>query len=133
MEYSSVFQGQRSTRSAFLPFALPHITQAEIDEVVDTLRSGWLTTGPKTKRFEEDFAKFIGSDVTALAVNSATSGLHLALEAIGIGPGDEVITTTYTFTATAEVIRYLGAHPVFVDICDDTLNLNPAAVEAAIT
>src|SRR6266567_1066486 len=119
--------------ASFIPFHIPEIGDEEISEVVDTLKTGWLTTGPKTRRFEEDFAKFIGSDVTALAVNSATSGLHLALEAIGIGPGDEVITTTYTFTATAEVIRYLGAHPVFVDICDDTLNLNPAAVEAAIT
>jgi len=118
---------------SFIPFHIPDIGDEEISEVVDTLKAGWLTTGPKTRRFEEDFAKFIGSGVTALAVNSATSGLHLALEAIGVGPGDEVITTTYTFTATAEVIRYLGAHPVFVDINDETLNMDPAAVEAAIT
>lgn len=88
----------------FLPFALPDIGEEEIEEVVDSLRSGWLTTGPKTKRFEEDFAIFVGDGVEAIAVNSATAGLHLALEAIGIGPGDEVITTPYTFTATAEVI-----------------------------
>ncbi len=117
----------------FLPFALPDIGDEEIAEVVDSLKSGWLTTGPKTKRFEENFAEFVGGDVEAIAVNSATSGLHLALEALGIGPNDEVITTTYTFTATAEVIRYLGANPVFVDIDPVTLNINPAKIEAAIT
>lgn len=108
----------------FLPFALPCIGEEEINEVVDTLRSGWLTTGPKTKRFEEDFAKFI-SIPHALAVNSCTAGLHLALEAIGIKPGDKVITTPYTFTATAEVIRYLGAEPLFVDINPKTFNIDP--------
>ncbi len=118
---------------SFLPFALPEIGEEEIAEVVDTMRSGWLTTGPKTARFESDFAEYIGGDVTALAVNSATAGLHLALEACGIGAGDEVITTPYTFTATAEVIRYLGAHPVYVDIDPATLNLNPTLIEAAIT
>lgn len=102
--------------SDFLPFALPDIGKEEIAEVLDSLRSGWLTTGPKTKRFEQEFADFIGSGVEAVAVNSATSGLHLALEANGVSPGDEVITTPHTFTATAEVIRYLGADPVFVDI-----------------
>lgn len=117
----------------FLPFSLPEIGEEEIAEVVDSLRAGWLTTGPKTKRFEDDFARYIGSGVEALAVNSATAGLHLSLEAAGVKPGDEVITTTYTFTATAEVIRYLGAHPVFVDVLEDTLNLDPGAVEAAIT
>ncbi len=117
----------------FLPFALPEIGEEEIAEVVDTMRSGWLTTGPKTARFEANFAEYIGGDVTALAVNSATAGLHLALEACGIGAGDEVITTPYTFTATAEVIRYLGAHPVFVDIDPSTLNLDPTLIEAAIT
>jgi dTDP-4-amino-4,6-dideoxygalactose transaminase len=110
-------------KDKFLPFALPCIGEEEINEVVDTLRSGWLTTGPKTKRFEEDFAKFIGVPY-ALAVNSCTAGLHLALEAIGIRPGDKVLTTPYTFTATAEVIRYLGADPVFVDIDPKTFNLD---------
>ncbi len=117
----------------FLPFALPEIGEEEIAEVVDSLRSGWLTTGPKTRRFEQDFAEFLGGNVQTLAVNSATSGLHLALEAIGVGPGDEVITTPQTFTATAEVIRYLGADPVFVDIRPDTLNIDPAKIEGAIT
>ena len=119
--------------SDFLPFALPEIGDDEINEVVDSLRSGWLTTGPKTKRFESDFVDFLGGDVEAVAVNSATAGLHLALEAIGIGPGDEVITTPYTFTATAEVICYLGADPVLVDIDSTTFNLDPKKIERAIT
>ena len=118
----------------FLPFALPDIGEAEIAEVVDTLRSGWVTTGPKAQRFEADFAAFLGAPgLHCLAVNSATAGLHLALEALGIGPGDEVITTTHTFTATAEVVRYLGADVVLVDIDPATLCIDPAAVEAAVT
>lgn len=117
----------------FIPFALPDIGNEEIDSVVETLRSGWITTGPKTKRFEEDFAAFLGGGVRALGVNSCTAGLHLAVEAIGIGPGDEVITTPHTFTATAEVIRYMGAHPVFVDIDPSTYCIDPGKIEAAIT
>jgi dTDP-4-amino-4,6-dideoxygalactose transaminase len=123
-----------SEKLPFLPFALPDIGEEEIAEVVDTLRSGWVTTGPKTKRFEEDFTAFLGDpSLQSLAVNSATAGLHLALEALGIGPGDEVITTTHTFTATAEVVRYLGADVVLVDIDPATLCIDPQAVEAAIT
>jgi len=99
----------------FLPFALPLIGDDEITEVVDTLKSGWLTTGKKTVAFERQFEEYVDAS-NALSVNSATSGLHLALEAIGVGPGDAVITTPYTFTATAEVIRYLGADPILVDI-----------------
>jgi len=118
----------------FLPFALPEIGEDEINEVVDTLRSGWVTTGPKAKRFEADFAAFLKEpQLECIAVNSATAGLHLALEAMGIGPGDEVITTTHTFTATAEVVRYLGADVVLVDIDPLTLNIDPKLVEAAIT
>lgn len=117
----------------FLPFALPEIGEEEINEVVDALRSGWVTTGPKTRQFEQDFSAFIGGKVESIAVNSATAGLHLALEAVGVGPGDEVIVPTYTFTATAEVVRYLGAQPVFVDILENTLNISPAAIEKAIT
>ncbi|KNZ31774.1 MAG: pyridoxal phosphate-dependent aminotransferase [Methylibium sp. NZG] len=118
----------------FLPFALPDIGEEEIAEVVDTLRSGWVTTGPKARRFEEDFAAWLGDPgLHALAVNSATAGLHLALEALGMGPGDEVITTTHTFTATAEVVRYLGADVVLVDIDPATMCIDPALVEAAIT
>jgi dTDP-4-amino-4,6-dideoxygalactose transaminase len=118
----------------FLPFALPEIGDEEIAEVVDTLKSGWITTGPKAKRFEAAFTEFLGDPaLESIAVNSATAGLHLALEALGIGPGDEVITTTHTFTATAEVVRYLGADVKLVDIAPATLNIDPAAVEAAIT
>jgi dTDP-4-amino-4,6-dideoxygalactose transaminase len=117
----------------FLPFALPDIGDEEIAEVVETLKSGWITTGPKARRFEADFAAFLGdTGLHCIAVNSATAGLHLALEAIGIGAGDEVITTTHTFTATAEVVRYLGADVKLVDIDPTTLNIDPQAIEAAI-
>jgi len=91
-----------------------------------------VTTGPKTRQFEQEFAAYLGGGVETISVNSATAGLHLALEALGIGPGDEVIVPTLTFTATAEVVRYLGAHPVFVDADPHTLNLDLDAVEAAI-
>ena len=123
----------------FLPFALPEIGEDDIAEVVDTLRSGWITTGPKAKRFEADFKAWLGDSgdnidgLHCIAVNSATAGLHLALEAIGVGPGDEVITTTHTFTATAEVVRYLGADVRLVDIDPATLNIDPQLIEAAIT
>lgn len=117
----------------FIPFALPDIGEEEIAEVVDSLRSGWITTGPKTRRFEQEFAGFLGGDVEAVAVNSATAGLHLALEAIGISPDDEVITTTHTFTATAEVVRYMGAHPVLVDVDPRSMTIDPERVESAIT
>ena len=125
-------------RLPFLPFALPEIGEDEIAEVVDTLRHGWVTTGPKARRFEQDFAAFLGGadpvpGLEAIAVNSATAGLHLALEAVGVGPGDEVITTTHTFTASAEVARYLGADVRLVDIDPATLCIDPAAIEAAIT
>ena len=116
---------------SFIPYALPLTGDEEINEVVNTIKSGWLTTGPKTKKFEEDFSHFIGSKFS-LAVNSATAGLHLGLEALGVGPGDKVITTVHTFTATAEVIRYLGADPVFVDIDADTFNINCDAIEKAL-
>ena len=122
------------SQTNFLPFALPEIGDEEIAEVVDTLRSGWVTTGPKARRFEQEFVAFLGDDsLQAIAVNSATAGLHLALEALGIGPGDEVITTTHTFTATAEVVRYLGADVVLVDIDPATLNIAIDQIEAAIT
>ncbi len=117
----------------FLPFALPDIGEEEIAEVLDALRSGWITTGPKAKRFEEDFAAFISEGVEAVAINSATAGLHLALEALGVSSGDEVITSPYTFTATAEVVRYFGADPVFVDIDPATFNIDTAKIEIAIS
>ena len=121
-------------RPPCLTFALPEIGEEEIAEVVDALRSGWVTTGPKTRRFEQDFSAFLGDPgLHSIAVNSATAGLHLALEAVGVGPGDEVITTTHTFTASAEVARYLGADVKLVDIDPATLCIDPAAIEAAIT
>ena len=107
--------------------------QAEISAVVESLSSGWLTTGPQTARFEEDFASLMGEGVHAVAVNSATAALHLGLEALGVGPGDEVIVPTMTFTATAEVIRYLGATPVFVDIDPATICIDITSVAEAIT
>jgi dTDP-4-amino-4,6-dideoxygalactose transaminase len=116
-----------SNDPGFIPFAVPDIGEEEIAEVVRCLRSGWITTGPMARQFEGDFAAFIGGGVEAVSVNSATAGLHLALEALGIGPGDRVLTTPYTFTATAEVVRYLGAEPVFADIDPETFNLDPAA------
>ncbi len=123
-----------SEKKPFLHFALPEIGPDEINEVVDTLKSGWITTGPKTKRFEQDFVSFLGDpSLHAMAVNSATAGLHLALEALGVGPGDEVIVPTHTFTSTAEVVRYLGADVVLVDVDPHTLCIDVAAVEAAMT
>src|SRR5690606_40064631 len=100
--------------------------------VLDVLDSGWLTTGVKTHEFEATFAAAVGARF-AVAVNSCTAAMHLALEAIGLQPGDEVITTPYTFAATAEVIRYFGARPVLVDIDPCTLNIDPAQIETAIS
>ncbi|MBX9790223.1 MAG: DegT/DnrJ/EryC1/StrS family aminotransferase [Pirellulales bacterium] len=121
-----------TSEEPFLPFFVPDIGEAEIAAVVDVLRSGWLTTGAKTKEFERLFAERIGVK-HAVAVNSATAALHLALEAIDIRPGDEVIVPTMTFASTAEVVAYLGAKPVLVDCVADTLCVDPAAVVAAIT
>ena len=101
-------------RSAFIPFHVPQIDNDEIYSVIETLKSGWLTTGVKVKRFEEEFARYLGSR-HAVAVNSCTAALHLALEAVGIEEGDEVIVPTMTFTASAEVVLYLKAKPVLVD------------------
>lgn len=116
----------------FLPFALPSFGEEEKREFLEALDSGWITTGPRVAKFEKAFADFVGVK-HALATNSATAGLHLALEACGVGPDDEVITTPYTFTATAEVICYLGAVPVFVDITPTNFNLDPDLVAAAVT
>ena len=132
MVYNKLLKEKGAIRSTFLPFAVPHITQAEIDEVVDTLRSGWLTTGPKTKRFEREFAERVGAPY-GLAVNSATAAMHLALDAIGLQAGDEVIVPVYTFTATAEVVIYFRARPVFVDVDPVTCNLDPLQLEKHIT
>lgn len=120
------------TRSSFLPFALPDYGEAEQLAVRDVLASGWITTGPKTKAFEAAFANAVGAK-HAIAVNSCTAALHLALEAAGVAAGDEVITTPYTFAASAEVIRYFGATPRFVDVDRRTFNIDPARVREAIT
>ena len=118
---------------AFIPFARPDIGEEEIAAVTQAMRSGWVTTGPETRAFEQEFADSLGGGVDTVAVNSATAGLHLALEAIGVQAGDEVIVPTLTFTATVEVVRYLGADPVFVDCDPVTLNIDVRKIEAAIT
>jgi len=122
-----------SPPAEFLPFAVPDLGDEEAGAVLECLRSGWITTGAVSRRFEQAFAGFLGDGVSGVAVNSATAGLHLALEALGIGPGDEVIVPTMTFTATAEVVRYLGAEPVLVDVDATTLCICPHAIAAAIT
>ena len=116
-----------------IPFALPDIGESEINAVVSCLRSGWLTTGSRSAQFERDFARFMGGGVEGVTVASATAGLEIALSAHGIGPGDEVITTDYTFTATAMSAVHLGAKPVIVDIDADTFNIDPNRIEAAVT
>lgn len=121
------------TEPISVPFFRPSIGEEEIAEVVDSIRSGWLTTGPKTRQFEADFSAYLGGGVESIAVNSATAAMHLALEALGIVPGDEVILPSLTFTATAEVVRYLDATPVLVDSDPATLNILPEAFEAAIS
>jgi dTDP-4-amino-4,6-dideoxygalactose transaminase len=113
-------------------FGAPLVGEEEIEEVVATLRSGWLGTGPKTKRFEFQFATFVGSTF-ALATNSCTAALHLALDAHGVGPGDEVVTSPLTFVATANVIEHCGAVPVFADVTDYDGNIDPLEVERHVT
>lgn len=119
-------------RDTFLPFALPLIEDDEIQEVTDSLKSGWITTGPKTKQFEERFKERVGAN-HAVAVNSCTAALHLSLIALGIGAGDEVITSPFTFCATANVIVHAGATPVFCDITRDVFNIDPAEIEKKLT
>ncbi len=116
----------------YILFHKPFISEEEIDEMVDTLRSGWLSMGPKTIRFEEEFNKYIGSK-KAVAVSSWTAAGHLTLEAFGIQKGDEVIVPTMTFPATAEIVCYFGATPRIVDVDEDTLNISLSEIEKAIT
>jgi len=120
------------TRPTFLPFALPDIDQREIAAVSAVIASGWLTTGPKTREFEAAFAARVGAK-HAIAVNSATAAMHLALEAAGLQSGDEVITTTMTFAATAEVVRYFNAKPILIDILPSTLNIDVSQIDDVVT
>ncbi len=117
---------------AFLPFSRPSICEEEIAAVEQVLRSGWITTGPKNQALEEQFADYVGCR-HAVALSSATGGMHIALLALGIGPGDEVITPSQTWVSTANMISLLGAKPVFVDVDRDMLMTDAARIEAAIT
>jgi len=118
-------------RQRAIPFYRPSIAQAEIDEVIDTLRSGWLTTGPKTRQFEKEFSAYVGQPYS-VALNSCTAALHLALEAIGLKPGQSVLVPTMTFAATAEVVRYFNAKPILVDCRESDFNIDPADATAKL-
>ena len=124
--------GGRPLRDRFLPYHQPLLGPEEEASVIETLRSGWITTGPKTKAFESALAAYVGAS-HAVALNSCTAALHLALEAVGVGAGDEVVTTPITFASTANVVVHRGATPVFADVQPDTVNIDPAALEAATT
>lgn len=115
-----------------VPFLRPDITQEEIDAVTETLESGWITTGPKTKQFERELAQFCGTSSFA-CFNSATAALECALRLLGVGPGDEVITSAYTYTASCSVIVHVGAKPVLVDVAEDSLEMDYSKLEEAIT
>ena len=119
-------------RDTFLDFSHPDIGEEEIREVLDTLRSDWITAGPKTQRFEEEFADFIGAEA-ALAVNSGTDALLVGLAVLGVQPGDSIITTPMTFCSTVNVIERLRARPVLVDVESDTLNIDPKAIEKLLS
>ena len=119
-------------RKSYLPFAQPDLDHTELELIKEALDAGWVTTGPKTKQFEAEFAAAVSAG-QAVALNSCTAAMHLALEAVGLQLGDEVITTPYTFAASAEVIRYFDARPVFVDICPDDFNIDPDLIQEAIT
>ncbi len=119
-------------RQDFLPFHRAWFGPEEENEIIDTIRSGWITTGPKTKKFEEEFKNYSGAK-HCVALNSCTAALHLAYAATGLGPGDEMITTPLTFAATANAAVHLGAKPVFADIMPETLNIHPAEIEKKIS
>ncbi|OGG11311.1 UDP-4-amino-4,6-dideoxy-N-acetyl-beta-L-altrosamine transaminase [Candidatus Gottesmanbacteria bacterium RBG_13_45_10] len=125
-------EGGKPIREKFLIFGRPQITQDDIESVVDTMRSGWIGTGPKTAIFEDKIAKYVNAEY-AVALNSCTAGLHLALLACGIKPKDEVITSSMTFAATANVIEHVGAKPIFVDAEKDSMNIDPVAIHKHIT
>jgi dTDP-4-amino-4,6-dideoxygalactose transaminase len=119
-------------RETFLPLAPPNLDDSEIDAVAEVLRSGWITTGPRTAKFEEEFARFIGAE-ECLALNSCTAALHLALLSLGIGPGDGVITSPLTFAATVNVIEHVGATPILLDVDPGTLTLDSNVLASAIS
>ena len=126
--------GSRPPRRDFLPFSPPSIGPEEIDEVVDTLRSDWITTGPKTRGFEQAFGAYVGAPGgSSLMLNSCTAGLHVALAALGIGPGDEVIVPALTFAASANIVERVGARPVSADVEPDTLCIDPNSAADAVT
>jgi dTDP-4-amino-4,6-dideoxygalactose transaminase len=125
-------EGGQAQRNQFLPFHLPTIEDDEIKAVAETLRSRWLTKGPKTIEFEKKIAKYIGAK-HAIALNSCTSALHLSLFAVGIGPGDEVIVPAYTFASTANVVVHQSAKPVLADINLHDLCINPETIEDLIS
>jgi dTDP-4-amino-4,6-dideoxygalactose transaminase/glycosyltransferase involved in cell wall biosynthesis/ubiquinone/menaquinone biosynthesis C-methylase UbiE len=125
-------EGGRPVRETFLPFGAPCLGDEEVEEVAATLRSGWIGTGPRAERFEEEFAAYVGAR-HAVSLSSCTAGLFLSLLAAGVGPGDEVITTPLTFAATVNVIEHAGARPVLADVDPSTLNLDPSQVERAVT
>src|SRR5687768_10761981 len=119
-------------RETFLSFQPPAIGEEEVAAVAETIRSGWLTTGPRTAELERRFAEYVGAE-HAVALSSGTAALHLSLLALGVGPGDEVITTPITWPATANVVVHAGATPVFVDVRDDDLNIDPELARGAVT
>jgi dTDP-4-amino-4,6-dideoxygalactose transaminase len=125
-------EGGKPVRDKMLLFGPPNFGEEEIAEIVDTIKSGWISTGPKTKKFEEEFAAYVGARY-AVGLNSCTAGLHLSLVVLGIGPGDEVIVPPLTFGATANVVEHVGARPVFADIDPVTLCIDPKEIERAIT
>ncbi len=127
----SVVSRKVPTRREFLPFSPPLIGQAEIDEVAESLRSGWITTGPKAARFEDEFRRLVGAE-KALALNSGTAALHLGLIVLGVGANDMVVSTPMTFASCIHVIEHTGARPLLVDVDPQTLNIDPAAVEKAL-
>lgn len=132
MKNVPAYLGGKPTREKFLLFGSPQILDEDIQEVVDTLKSGWLSTGPKVQKFEEMFREYIGSKY-AIALNSCTAGIHLALQAVGIKRGDEVITTPLTFASTANATLHCGAKPIFVDVEKETGNIDTEKIKKAIT
>ncbi len=125
-------EGGKAVRDSFLPYGKQWVTEEEIDGIAEVLRSDWITTGPTLKKFEEAFAKFVGAKY-AVAVSSGTAALHIAVSATGIGKGDEVITTPFTFAATSNVVLLRGGRPVFADIKSDTYNIDQREIKEKIT